>query len=70
MVSIKHQLRTADYGLRFKTGTKCYELGLKHGPMYKARTKDQKDPLTAECGLGIKHRKWYKMMIMVLEMSV
>lgn len=66
----QYKTSTADYGLRFTMGTKCYDLDLKHGPMYKAQTKDQMGPLTAECGLGIKYRKWYKMLIMVLEISV
>ena len=55
-VSIKHGLRTADYGLRtgyeiwtrYKTRTGKYGLGMKHGLGIK------RGLWTADCGLGIK----------------
>ena len=57
-VSIKHGLRTADYGLRteykirtrYKTRTGKYGLGIKHGLGIKRGLR------TADCGLGIKYR--------------
>ena len=59
LVSVKHGLRTADYGvgikhgLRYKTRTKHYELGIKYGLRYKTRTADYMWP--TDCGLGRKH---------------
>ena len=59
-VSIKHGLRTTDYGLRtgcktrtgYKTRTEHYGLGIKYGLGYKMRTEHY--------GLGIKHGLGYK----------
>ena len=50
-VSIKHGLRTTDYGLRtgYKTRTKHYGLGIKYGLRYKTRTENY--------GLIIKHEE-------------
>ena len=56
-VSIKHGLRTTDYGLRtgyktrtrYKTWTKHYGLGIKYRLRYKTRTEHY--------GLGIKHEE-------------
>ena len=50
-VSIKHGLRTTDYGLRtgYKMLTKHYRLGIKYGLGYKTRTKHY--------GLSIKHEE-------------
>ena len=54
-VSIKHGLRTTDYGLgikhglRYKTRTKHFGLGIKYGLGYKTRTEHY--------GLGIKHEE-------------
>ena len=53
VVSIKHELRTTNYGLgikhglRYKMRTKHYGLGIKYGLGYKTRTEHY--------GLGIKH---------------
>ena len=62
-VSIKHGLRTTDYGLRtgyktrtrYKTRTTHYGLGIKYGLKYKTRTEHY--------GLGIKHEGRYKITI-------
>ena len=56
-VSIKHGLRTTDYGLRtgyktrtrYKTWTKHYGLGIKYGLRYKTRTENY--------GLDFKHEE-------------
>ena len=50
-VSIKHGLRTTDYGLRtgYKTGTTLNGLGMKYGLRYKTRTEHY--------GLSIKHEE-------------
>ena len=63
-VTIKHGLRTTDYGLRttdwvkhglrYKRRTKHYGLGIKYGLKYKTRT--------VRYGLGIKHEeRFYKL---------
>ena len=48
-------LPTTDYGLRYKTRTKHYGLGIKYGLRYKTRTKHY--------GLGIKHEGRYNIPI-------
>ena len=75
-VSIKHGLRTTDYGLRtgyktrtrYKTWTKHYGLGIKYGLRYKTRTEhyghEERSTLNK-----FSHERFYKRKLLISRKS-